>query len=212
MFLDFSSPLLDNRTFFFGILLFLAFLTPELFLFLAWNLFFSFTCVRSGAMFLCNILEQHRYSQWLLYHSAALTSGTLQPESLPLHLRITCPAIFDLSSWNVERFSTWFPPFEGGVWSKFFDQVSADQVVGICFMWRFFRGTTLLRQAEEASWQCDTRVELISFAGSHRKNVQFYTGNLLKGQFISLCCKKIKGQYFVNLVCNLRNIIFKNQT
>lgn len=105
-FVDFSSSLLNNHTFFLGRLLFLAFLIPELFLFFAWNLFFTFefTCVFPGAMFfLRNILVQNRCSQGLLCHWSALTSGT-SPESLPLHLRITCPAIFDLSSWNVQRF------------------------------------------------------------------------------------------------------------
>lgn len=179
MFLEVSSPL-DSRTFFLGRLLFLAFLTPEVFLFLAWHLLlsFKFTCVLPGAMFLCNILEQHRYSQGLLCHlDGVMTSGTLPPESLPLHLRITCRAIFSLSSWNVERFLNLITFFEGGVWSKFSDQVSGDHVDGICCIWPFFRaafgGTTPLRQAEEAGWQCDTRVKLTSFAGSHRKMYNF---------------------------------------
>ena len=151
-----ESPLKNiDFTCFLGRLFFLAFLTPELLLFFAWNLFlsFEFTWVFPGAMFLRNISEQHRWSQGLLCHNAAIASGNLRPKSLPLHLRITSPAIFDCLRGTWSHFTTLFPSSEGGVWSKFFDQVSEDQVDGICFSWPFFRtafgGACFLGEAEE---------------------------------------------------------------
>ena len=91
MFLNVTCPL-DNRTFFLGILLFLAFFKPELFLFFAWNLFFNFkfTCALPGAMFLCNRFKSNTASQRNCFLAFA-TSGSSLPESLPPHLRITVP-------------------------------------------------------------------------------------------------------------------------
>ena len=96
MFLNVFSSFIDDRTFLLGILLFLAFLKPELFLCLAWNLCFNFkfTCALPGAMFLCNRFKSNTATQkncFVASKNGLVTSGPLLPGSLPLHLRITGP-------------------------------------------------------------------------------------------------------------------------
>ena len=128
--------------------LFLAFLTPELLFLFVWSLFLCFecTCVFPGAMFffLRNIFKRNRWWKRLFFQTSAKISGTLQPKSLPLHLRIYSPALLDCLRGTWSDCTTLFPSCEGGVWSKFFDQVSEGEEDVICLLWPFFQLTFIV--------------------------------------------------------------------
>ena len=99
---------------------------------------------RRHVFFLRNIFKRNRWWKRLFFQTSAKISGTLQPKSLPLHLRIYSPALLDCLRGTWRDCTTLFPSCEGGVWSKFFDQVSEDEEDVICLLWPFFQLTFIV--------------------------------------------------------------------
>ena len=99
---------------------------------------------RRHVFFLRNIFKRNRWWKRLFFQTSAKISGTLQPKSLPLHLRIYSPALLDCLRGTWSDCTTLFPSCEGGVWSKFFDQVSEDEEDVICLLWSFFQLTFIV--------------------------------------------------------------------
>ena len=99
---------------------------------------------RRHVFFLRNIFKRNRWWKRLFFQTSAKISGTLQPKSLPLHLRIYSPALLDCLRGTWRDCTTLFPSCEGGVWSKFFDQVSEDEEDVIYLLWPFFQLTFIV--------------------------------------------------------------------